>query len=176
MKQFIYTSILLFILTTNVNGQTNNKPVTYTTYLGSGLSMSQPSHTPFTWELMAHYHINRHFTIGAGSGLSFYEKLLIPLYASTQFFFTKPKKVVPYLECNIGGSFATDKKTNGGFYLSPSFGIQFKTTHKLKINLALGYELQELERLKKRTDEYFHTEFTEELSHHSIKLKVGLTY
>lgn len=102
MKQFIYTSILLFILTTNVNGQTNNKPVTYTTYLGSGLSMSQPSHTPFTWELMAHYHINRHFTIGAGSGLSFYEKLLIPLYASTQFFFTKPKKVVPYLECNIG--------------------------------------------------------------------------
>ena len=30
--------------------------------------------------------------------------------------------------------------------------------------------------LKQRTDEYFHTEFKEELSHHSITLKVGLTY
>ena len=36
--------------------------------------------------------------------------------------------------------------------------------------------IQQLERLKQRTDEYFHTEFKEELSHHSITLKVGLTY
>lgn len=176
MKKFIYIVILLFILTPNVNGQTSNTPITYTTYLGTGLPMSQPSHTPFTWELMSHYHINQQFTIGAGTGLSFYEKLLIPLYASAQFFFIKSKKVTPYLECNIGGAFATDKETNGGFYLSPSVGIQFKATQKLKINLGLGYELQKLERLKKRSDEYFHTEFKEELSHHSIKLKVGLTY
>lgn len=176
MKKFLYITILLFILSINVNGQTNHSPVTYTTYLGTGLPMNQPSHTPFTWELMSHYHFNRQFSIGAGTGLFFYEKLLIPLYVSTQFFFTKSKKVAPYLECNIGGSFATDKETNGGFYLSPSIGIQFRATHKLKVNLGLGYELQELERLKKRTDEYFHTEFKEELSHHSIKLKVGLTY
>ncbi|MCS3355404.1 hypothetical protein [Bacteroides sp. 1_1_14] len=44
------------------------------------------------------------------------------------------------------------------------------------MNIALGYEIQQLERLKQRTDEYFHTEFKEELSHHSITLKVGLTY
>lgn len=44
------------------------------------------------------------------------------------------------------------------------------------MNIALGYEIQQLETLKQRTDEYFHTEFKEELSHHSITLKVGLTY
>ena len=65
---------------------------------------------------------------------------------------------------------------NGGFYLSPSVGAQVKLTQKLKMNIALGYEIQQLERLKQRTDEYFHTEFKEELSHHSITLKVGLTY
>lgn len=61
-------------------------------------------------------------------------------------------------------------------YLSPSVGAQVKLTQKLKMNIALGYEIQQLERLKQRTDEYFHTEFKEELSHHSITLKVGLTY
>ena len=89
---------------------------------------------------------------------------------------TRPKKLTPYLECNIGGPLAAAKETNGGFYLSPSAGAQVKLTQKLKMNIALGYEIQQLERLKQRTDEYFHTEFNEELSHHSITLKVGLTY
>lgn len=89
---------------------------------------------------------------------------------------TRPKKLTPYLECNIGGPLAAAKETNGGLYLSPSVGAQVKLTQKLKMNIALGYEIQQLERLKQRTDEYFHTEFKEELSHHSITLKVGLTY
>ena len=85
---------------------------------------------------------------------------------------TRPKKLTPYLECNIGGPLAAAQETN----LSPSVGAQVKLTQKLKMNIALGYEIQQLERLKQRTDEYFHTEFKEELSHHSITLKVGLTY
>ena len=84
---------------------------------------------------------------------------------------TRPKKLTPYLECNIGGSLAAAKETNGGFYLSPSVGAQVKLTQKLKMNIALSYEIQQLETLKQRTDEYFHTEFKEELSHHSITLK-----
>lgn len=86
------------------------------------------------------------------------------------------KETYSYLECNIGGSLAAAKETNGGFYLSPSVGAQVKLTQKLKMNIALSYEIQQLETLKQRTDEYFHTEFKEELSHHSITLKVGLTY
>ena len=112
----------------------------------------------------------------SGSGLSVYEKLLIPLYASAQFYITKPRRLTPYLECHIGGSFATDREANGGFYLSPSIGAQFKVNRKFKLNLMAGYELQKLERTKKQEDPYFHTTFKEELSHHSITLKIGLTY
>ena len=85
-------------------------------------------------------------------------------------------KTVLHDATNIGGSLAAAKETNGGFYLSPSVGAQVKLTQKLKMNIALSYEIQQLETLKQRTDEYFHTEFKEELSHHSITLKVGLTY
>ena len=101
---------------------------------------------------------------------------LIPLYASAQFYITKPRRLTPYLECHIGGSFATDREANGGFYLSPSIGAQFKVNRKFKLNLMAGYELQKLERTKKQEDPYFHTTFKEELSHHSITLKIGLTY
>ena len=176
MKHFIFTLTLLFLIVIHADGQTDSKHFSYTTYIGTGLSMGQPSQTPFNWQIIAHYHIGQRFTIGAGSGLSIYEKALIPLYANAQFFMTRPKKLTPYLECNIGGSLAAAKETNGGFYLSPSVGAPVTLTQKLKMNIALGYEIQQLERLKQRTDEYFHTEFKEELSHHSITLKVGLTY
>ena len=77
MKKFIFTLILLSCITIYADGQTDNKHFSYTTYIGTGLSMSQPSCTPFTWQIMGHYHINQRLTIGAGSGLSIYEKALI---------------------------------------------------------------------------------------------------
>ena len=176
MKKSTLTFILLSLIAMYANGQADNKHFSYTVSIGTGFSMSQPSHTPFIGQIIAHYHINQRFTVGAGSGLSVYEKALIPLYANAQFFITQPKKLTPYLECNIGGSFAAAKETNGGFYLSPSVGAQLRLTQKLKMSVALGYEIQKLERLKKQTDPYFRTEFKEELSHHSLTMKVGLTY
>lgn len=176
MKQFILLFALLSAFAISISGQTDDKRFSYTTTIGTGIAMSQPSCTPFTWQIMSHYHINQRFAIGAGTGLSVYEKALIPLYASAQYFITKPKTLNTYIECNIGGSFATTHTANGGFYPSPSIGLQFNIAYKLKMNCALGYELQELEQLRKHTDQYFHTEFKEELSHHSITFKVGLTY
>lgn len=176
MKKFIFTLILLSGITIYADGQTDNKHFSYTTYIGTSLSMSQPSCTPFTWQIIGHYHINQRFTIGVGSGLSIYEKALIPLYANAQFFIIRPQKLTPYLECNIGGAFSAAPKANGGFYLSPCAGAQLKMSRKLRMNLAVGYELQKLERAKQHTDPYLHTEFKEKLSHGSITLKVGLTY
>ncbi|MEB3373594.1 hypothetical protein SFC43_10850 [Bacteroides sp. CR5/BHMF/2] len=65
----------------------------------------------------------------------------------------------------------TDKQTMDG-----SLTLHIKVNRKLKLNLMAGYELQKLERIKKQEDPYFHTTFKEELSHHSITLKIGLTY
>lgn len=176
MKKLLFIIALLFATSFNANGQTDNSRFSYTTYFGTGIPMSKPSHTPFSWQVMSHYHINRRFAIGAGSGLSVYEKTLIPLYASVQFFLTRPKKFTPYLECNIGGVFAPAKEANGGLYLSPAFGGHLRITSKLKMNFAVGYELQKLNRLKKHTDDYFYTEFKEELSHSSFTFKIGVTY
>lgn len=176
MKKSTFIFILLSFIAIYADGQTVHKHFSYTASIGTGVSMSQPSCTPFIGQVIAHYHINQRFTIGAGSGLSVYEKVLVPLYANVQFFITQPRKLTPYLECNIGGSFAAAKEANGGFYLSPSIGTQLKLTQKLKMNFALGCEIQKLERLKEHTDEYFHTKFKEKLSHHTITFKVGLTY
>lgn len=168
--------MLLSFVAIYADGQTDNKHFSYTAYIGTGLSVSQPSRTPFTGQIMVHYHFNQRFSVGAGSGLSVYEKALIPLYASARFFIIKPRKLTPYLECNIGGSFAAARATNGGLYLSPSAGAQVRLTQKLKMNFALGYEMQKLERRKQHADEYFRTGFKEELSHHTVTFKVGLTY
>ena len=136
MKKFIFIFALLSFITVCADGQTDSRRLSYTTYIGTGFSMNQPSYTPFNWQIVSHYHISQRFAIGVGSGLSVYEKLLIPLYASAQ----------------------------------------FKVNRKFKLNLMAGYELQKLERTKKQEDPYFHTTFKEELSHHSITLKIGLTY
>ena len=138
--------------------------------------MSQPSCTPFIGQVIAHYHINQRFTVGAGSGLSVYEKALIPLYANAQFFITQPRKLTPYLNVISAAHSLPPKKQTADFISRRPWGIQLRLTQKLKMNVALGYEIQKLERLKKQTDPYFRTEFKEELSHHSLTVKVGLTY
>lgn len=174
MKRFILIT-LLFAVLTGIHGQAQEKRIAYSTSIGTGIAMNEPACTPFTWQVSAHYHLDRRFAIGAGTGVSVYEKALIPLYGSIQFNLIKPRKLTPYIECNLGGSFAADKEANGGLYLSPSVGARLRLSEKLKLNFAIGYELQELERTKKHADAQFATEFKEELSHHSIMFKIGIT-
>lgn len=176
MKRYLVIFALLSVFTIRANGQTEKKDFSYTTSIGTGIALDQPSCIPFTWQAMSHYHLHRRLAICAGTGLSVYEKPLIPLYIGAQFFITRPKRLTPYLECNIGGSFAVAKETNGGFYLSPSIGILFNISRKLKMNCSVGYELQKLERVKKHTDQYFHSEFLEKLSHQTVMIKTGIRY
>lgn len=174
MKRFILIT-LLFAVLTGIQGQAQEKRFAYSTSIGTGIAMNEPACTPFTWQVSAHYHLDRRFAIGAGTGISVYEKALIPLYGSIQFSLIKPRKLTPYVECNVGGAFAADKEANGGLYLSPSLGTRLRVSEKIKVNFAVGYELQKLERTKKHADAQFATEFKEELSHHSITFKVGIT-
>lgn len=167
--------ILLFALLTGIHGQAQEKRFAYSTYIGTGIAMNEPSCTPFTWQVSAHYNLNPHFAIGAGTGVSVYEKALIPLYGSIQFNLIKPRKLTPYIECNLGGSFAADKEANGGLYLSPSLGARLRVSEKMKVNFAVGYELQKLQRIKEHTDAHFTTGFEEKLSHHSLTFKIGIT-
>ena len=174
MKRLIVTLIFSSCLLL-MYGQTEIRRFSYTSTIGTGIAMNKPSQTPFLWQLMAHYHLNRHFAFGAGTGVSVYEKVLVPIYGSIQLNLSKPRRLVPYLECNIGGAPAPDKETNGGLYLSPSIGAHWKISSALKLNVALGYEMQKLETIKKHQDNYFSTEFEEKLSHQTITFKIGIT-
>lgn len=176
MKRLIFI-ILLCIAVNSVKAQTTGESkITFATTIGTGLSMSEPSSTPFTWQILGYYSLTERWSVGAGTGLSFYEKMLIPVYGDVRFQIGRERKFTPYAECAVGYSFALSGNANGGFFMNPSIGIQYPLKNKMKLQLAVGYELQELERLKKHTDSYFAKEFEEQLSHHSISVKIGLRF
>lgn len=114
----------------------------------------------------------------------------LPLKAQTgskdQFFYTASistglamstlSSVPLILRGTAGYSFAPSSCATGGFCLSPSVGVQTKITDKMDVFLAVGYEVQNLKRLKEHDDIYFHTELEETLKHHFITLKAGIVF
>jgi len=174
MKRFIFIT-LLGIIAIGAKSQISNK-MSFATTLGTGISMSTPSSIPFTWQVLGYYNLTERWSVGAGTGLSFYEKMIIPVFGDIKFQIGRERLFTPYTELSIGYSFAPSNNTHGGFFMNPSFGVQYPLKNEMKLRLAIGYEIQELERLKKQTDNYFYKEFEEKLSHHSISLKVGLTF
>lgn len=175
MKKIIFLIILCCCTTIMVKAQRTDR-FTYATSIGTGLAMSEPANTPFAWQVLGYYNMSKQLSIGVGTGLSIYEKALIPLFADAKYFVVKPGKVTPYLEYGVGYSFSPDKNTNGGFYMNPSIGIQYSICKNNKVFFALGYELQEFERLKTRENSLFLSEFSEKLSHSSVSLKIGFVF
>ena len=93
--------ILLIIVSCTVVMATaqQTERFTFATSVGTGIDMNEPSATPFTWQALGYYAINKRFSVGIGTGLSIYEKALIPLFADAKFLITKPRKFTPYIEC-----------------------------------------------------------------------------
>ncbi|MCK9159695.1 MAG: hypothetical protein WCR45_04875 [Bacteroidaceae bacterium] len=175
MKKTLLISIL-FGMATLAYGQTGDHRLSYSTTIGTGLPISTPSKTPFTWQISSYYNITPRLAIGAGTGLSIYEKTLLPLFADVKFKITKARKITPYINCEAGYSFALTKETNGGFLLSPTIGIEYAVSKKARLLFGVGYELQELQRLKHYQDKHFTSEFQEQLSHNSLMFKVGVIF
>lgn len=170
--------ILLIIVSCTVVMATaqQTERFTFATSVGTGIDMNEPSATPFTWQTLGYYAINKRFSVGIGTGLSIYEKALIPLFADAKFLIIKPRKFTPYIECGVGYSFAPDKNANGSFYLNPSVGIEYSICESKKLFLALGYESQKLEQLKTQKQSLFTAEFAEKLIHNAISIKIGFIF
>lgn len=175
MKKIFLTLIVLFAVIAGVKAQDTNR-FSFATTIGTGIPMSTPSSTPFEWQVLGYYNFNGRFSAGIGTGISVYEKVLIPLFADVKFNITKPRKFTPYLECGAGYSFAPDKNANGGIYLNPAVGIQWAVCPKMKLLLAVDYEMQKHERLKNYNNQYFEAEFKEQLSHNAISIKIGVLF
>ncbi|MDR0543906.1 MAG: hypothetical protein LBG30_00950 [Odoribacteraceae bacterium] len=174
MKRFVFV-MLLCIAVSSVKAQPHGKSsISFATTIGTGLSI--PSSTSFSWQVLGYYKLTDRWSAGAGTGLSFYKKMLVLACGNIRFQIGRERKFMPYAECAAGYSFALSDNANGGFFMNPSIGIQYPLKNKIKLQLAVGYELQKLERLKKHTDNYFLKEVEEQLSHHSISFKVGLRF
>lgn len=175
MKKII---ILFFAASTAITGAKaqRSERLSFATTIGTGIAINAPASTPFTWQMAGYYNFNSRLSAGVGTGLSAYEKILIPLFGSVKFNIIKPRKLTPYIECSAGYGFAPGKNTNGGFYLNPSAGMLWAIGKITKLSLALGYETQHLERLKKQENEYFRAEFAEKLNHNNISIKAGFIF
>lgn len=175
MKKIFLTLVVLSVVVAGVKAQ-DNKRFSFATTIGAGIPMSTPSSTPLEWQMLGYYNFNQRFSAGIGTGISVYEKALIPLFADVKFNITKPRKFTPYLECGAGYSFAPDKNANGGIYLNPAVGVQWAVCLKMKLLLAVGYEMQKYERLKSYNNQYFEAEFKEQLNHNAISIKIGVLF
>ena len=168
-------SFLLFFMFLSVNAQQKER-ISFTSDLCLGKSVSVPSCTPFEWHATGLYQINSRLSVGAGTGLAFYEKTLLPVYADVKYIISKPHFFTPYVECQAGYGFEFSNKANGGVYMNPSIGIQHSLNDKLAFTFSLGYEIQNLERLRTYENEYYKAEFAEKLNHNSISLRIGLVF
>lgn len=145
------------------------------TTIGTGMSMEVPSHTPQECHVAGHYHINNRLNVGIGTGVSLFEKALIPIYVNIQYDFTKDKTLIPFASCNIGYGLAPANDAHGGFYLNPSIGMSYRLKCG-RVFLSVGYEFQELDRRKCQSQDFFDVEFAEHISHHLLALQVGYVF
>lgn len=174
MKKIIFLIIVSCTVLT-VKAQRTER-IGFATSIGTGITISEPESTPFTWQVLGCYAINKRFSVGAGTGVSIYKKTLVPLFANVKFAMMKPRKFTPYIECGVGYSFILDKNANGGFYLSPSIGMQYSICGSKKLFFALGYELQKLEWIIIQEQSLFTVEFAEKLRYNSISIKIGFIF
>jgi hypothetical protein len=172
MKQL--TAILFCLTAICANGQ-NNRDYNCAVNTGVGFPLSTPQTTQFSWQIAGYRNFTGQFSAGAGFGFSVCETTLLPLFAAAKLLVV-PRKLSPFIETRAGYAFATSKGNNGGVYISPSIGVQYKLSRKLKLELSAGYEYQYLERLKYTINEVFISEFAEKLNHNTLILKAGVIF
>lgn len=167
--------IALIFLGTTVHAQ-GIRCISYATTIGAGFDMSKPSCTPFIWQVIGNYNFNERLSTGVGTGISLFEKPIVPLFADVRFCICKPKKFTPFIQCAVGYGIVVSKDANGGIYLNPAAGISYSIYKRMKLFVSIGYELQKLERLKKFDSEIATIEFSEQLSHNLISMKIGVEF
>ena len=76
-KLILLLAAALVSLTASAQATRSVLRFSFSTTLGTSISMSEPSSTPALWRVSGYYNVSRRFAAGVGTGLSFYEKTLI---------------------------------------------------------------------------------------------------
>lgn len=112
---------------------------------GSGLSGHTTPYSEyfFGFTTMHGYQANEIFTIGAGTGLLFYnDGLLIPLYADLRVRMSQ-SFLAPYLSGSAGVLLNPDDFDAGTrMFIEPGAGLLYSLSRKMAINLSAGLKIQ----------------------------------
>jgi hypothetical protein len=168
--------IVIFFVLAAFTARSQEREFSVATTFGTVIPMNSPASTPFTWRVLGYYNPAPRWSVGAGTGLSFYEKTLLPLYGDVRYLIGRPRLFNAFAECAAGYSFAVSGDANGGLFVEPSVGVQCRLPGGLALVLSAGYELQKMERLKRQSDNYFTKEFAEKLTHGGISIRLGLRF
>lgn len=177
MKRAFSLGAIGILLCLSAVAQNERQLFSYSAEAGAGIPFSTPKASPALIRLVAYYNLGCRWELGAGTGVTLVDKTaLVPLFGEVRFGLTRQHKFTPYLACAVGHSFAPATGVDGGFLLSRAVGVKWKLKPRLRVQLAVGYESQRLARLRSYSDAYFNYGFREELVHHSLTIRAGVTF
>jgi hypothetical protein len=159
-----------------LQAQALREKIHFSTNLTLGMPLADSDVKPLSLLVSAEYQLHPRLSAGLGSGISKYDHLMLPVFATFHWHVSKPHRFTPFLGCNIGHAFAPKKHVNGGFYLSPSVGVSYKLKGRHSLSLSVGYELQEYSQLLSCENARFLTQYVEDISNHAITASIGFTF
>ena len=145
---------------TQFQAQTLREKIHFSTNLTVGMPLADSDVKPLSLLVSAEYQLHPRFSAGLGSGISKYDHLMLPVFATFHWQVSKSHRFTPFLGCNIGHAFVPKKHVSGGFYLSPS----------------VGYQLQEYNQLITCETTKFLTQYVEDISNHALTANIGFTF
>ena len=159
-----------------LRAQTLREKIDFSTNVTVGMPLADSDVKPLSLLVSAEYQLHPRLSAGLGSGISKYDHLMLPVFATLHWQISKPHRFTPFLGCNIGHAFAPKKHVSGGFYLSPSVGVSYKLKRRQSLSLSIGYELQEYSQVVSYESAKFLAQYVENVSNHAITASIGFTF
>ena len=159
-----------------LHAQTLRDRIAVSTNLTTGTPLPDSDINPLSLLVLAEYQLHPRFSAGLGLGISMYDHLMLPVFATLHWQVIKPHLFTPFLGCNVGYAFAPKKHVCGGFYLTPSVGVSYKLKGHHSLSLSMGYELQEYSQLVTYESNMYLTQYVEDISSHALTASIGFTF
>lgn len=159
-----------------LHAQTLRERINFSTNLTVGIPLADSDVNSVSLLVSAEYQLHTRLSAGLGAGISKYDHLMFPVFATLHWQISKSHRFTPFLGCNIGHAFAPQKHVSGGFYLSPSVGISYKLKGRQNLSLSIGYELQEYNQLITYESTMYIGQYVENISNHALTASIGYTF
>ena len=161
---------------TEFQAQTLREKIHFSTNLTVGMPLADSDVKPLSLLVSAEYQLHPRLSAGLGSGISKYDHLMLPVFATFHWQVSKPHRFTPFLGCNIGHAFVPKKHVSGGFCLTPSVGLSYTFNDRQRLSLSIGYELQESVSLVTYESSMYLSQYVEDISNHALTASIGFTF